>query len=104
MLVVVHHRNIQRFDQTIFDFEAARSADIFEIDAAEDGRDAYDRLDDLVDVLRVEADRKRVNIGKLLEEHRLAFHHRKRAERPDIAQAEHRRAVGDDRDRVALDR
>ncbi len=103
MLIVVHHRNVERLDQAVFDLEAARRANVFEVDAAEHRRDAHDRLNDLVDVFGVEADRKRVDVGELLEQHRLAFHHRQRAERPDVAETEHGGAVGDDRDRVALD-
>ena len=29
VLIVVHHRNVERFDQPVFDFEAARRADVF---------------------------------------------------------------------------
>ena len=54
--------------------------------------------------LRVEADREGVDRGELLEQHRLALHHRHRRLGADVAEPEHRRAVGDDRDRVALDR
>ena len=42
-----------------------------------------------------------VDVGELLEEHPLAFHHRLRGQRPDVAEAEHRRAVRDHRDEVA---
>ena len=45
--------------------------DVFEVDAAEHRRDAHDRLDDLVDVFGVEADRERVDPGELSEEHAL---------------------------------
>ena len=41
-----------------------------------------------------------VDAGELLEQHRLAFHHRLGGERADGAQAEHRGAVGDHRDQV----
>ena len=67
MLVVVHHRNVERFDQPVFDFEAPRRADVFQVDSAEDGSDANHGLDDFVDVFRVEADRKGVDIGELLK-------------------------------------
>ncbi len=63
-----------------------------------------DRLDDLVRVLRVEADREGVDAGELLEEHRLALHHRHCGLGSDVAEAEHGGAVADDGDRVALDR
>ena len=60
--------------------------------------------DDLVDVGGVQAQREGVDAGELLEEHRLALHHRHRGLGADVAQPEHGGAVGDDRDRVALDR
>ena len=60
--------------------------------------------DDLVGVLGVQADRERVDAAELLEEHRLALHHRHRGLGADVAEAEHGAAVGDDGDRVALDR
>ena len=42
-----------------------------------------------------------VDVGELLEEVRLALHHRLAGERADVAEAEHRGAVGDDGDEVA---
>jgi hypothetical protein len=42
-----------------------------------------------------------VDIGEFLEEHRLALHHRLGGQRPDIAEPQHRGAVGDHRDEVA---
>ncbi len=59
---------------------------------------------DLVRVAGVQADREGVDAGELLEQHRLALHHRHRRARADVAEPEHGGAVGDDRDRVALDR
>ena len=68
------------------------------------GRDRGDRLDEDLGVLRVDADRVGVDAAELLEEHRLALHDRHARGRADVAEAEHRGAVGDDRDHVALDR
>ena len=45
-----------------------------------------------------------VEVGELLEEIRLAFHHRLAGERADVAEPEHGGAVGDDGDEVALGR
>ena len=42
--------------------------------------------------------------AELLEQHRLALHHRHRRLGPDVAEPEHRRPVAHDRDRVLLDR
>ena len=90
--------------QPVLDLEAARRGDVLEVDAAEARRDRLDGLDDLVDVLGVQADREGVDAGELLEEHRLALHDRHGRLRADVAEAEHGGAVGDDGDRVALDR
>ena len=68
------------------------------------GAISFDRLDDLVGVLGVEADREGVDVGELLEQHRLALHHRHRRLGADVAEAEHGAAVGDDGDGVLLDR
>ena len=85
------------------DLEAARRGDVLEVDAAEAGRDHLDRADDLVGVLAGQADRPGVDVGEPLEQRGLALHHRHRGAGADVAEAEHRRAVGDDGDRVALD-
>ena len=51
----------------------------------------------------VEADREGVDAGEVLEQERLALHHRQGAGRADVAEPEHRGAVGDDGDGVLLD-
>ena len=86
------------------DLEAARRGDVLEVDAPETGCDDLHGAHDLVDVLRVQADRPGVDAGEALEQRRLALHHRQRGARADVAEPEDRDAVGDDRDRVAFDR
>jgi hypothetical protein len=49
----------------------------------------------------VDLDVEHVDAGELLEQDRLALHHRLGGERADIAEAEHRGAVGDHRHEVA---
>ncbi len=104
VLIVMHHRDVERFDQPAFDFEAARCGDIFEIDAAENRGDAYDGLDYLVDVFRIETHRPRVDLSELFEEHALAFHDGCSSKRTDIAKTEYCGAVGNDGNGVAFDR
>ena len=58
-------------------------------------------LDDFVGVAGIEFDVKDVDISKALEQDGLAFHHRLAGERPDVAQAEHRRAIAYDTNQVA---
>jgi hypothetical protein len=59
------------------------------------------RVDEGVDVLGVDFEVDRIDVGEALEQHRLAFHHRLRGKRPEVAEAEDRRAVRDHRDEVA---
>ena len=104
MLIVVEDRNLQLLAQAPLDLEAAGRRDVLEIDATESGGDELDRADDLVDVLGVEGDRPRIDIGEALEQRGLALHHRHGGFGANITEPEDGRAVGDNRYRVALDR
>ncbi len=104
VLVVVEDGDVEALTQPPLDLEAARRRDVLEVDPAERGRDHLNGADDLVRVLRVEADRERVDAGELLEQDGLALHHRHRPARPDVAEPEDGGAVAHDRDGVALDR
>ncbi len=103
MLIVVEDRDVEGRLQALLDLEALRGGDVLEVDPAEHGGQADHGLDDLVGVAHVEADREAVDAGELLEQERLALHHRQGRLRADVAEAEHGRAVGDDGDRVLLD-
>jgi hypothetical protein len=81
--------------------KAFRSLDVLQIDAAEGGFEGGDHLDELVGILGVDLKVEDVDAGELLEQHRLAFHHRLAGQRADIAQAQHGGAVGDHRHQVA---
>ena len=104
VLVVVKDGDVELPLQALLDLEAARRGDVLEVDPPEARRHQLHGAHDLVGVLGVEADREGVDARELLEQARLALHHRHRRRRADVAQAEHRRAVGDDRHGVALDR
>src|SRR5437867_2293120 len=104
MLVVVEDGDVDPLAEGILDHEAGGSGDVLQIDAAKYRRQAGDRLDDLVGVLRIKADRKRVDAGEFLEEHALALHHRHCRVRTDIAYPKHRGAIGHNRHNVAFDR
>ena len=104
VLVVVEDRDVELGAQPLLDLEAARRRDVLEVDAAEAGRDRLHDRDDLVRVLRVEAERPGVDAAELLEQQRLALHHRHRGLGADVAEPEHGGAVGDDGDGVLLDR
>ena len=100
VLVVVEDRDVEQVLEPLLDLEAARGRDVLEVDAAEARRHPHDRLDDLVDVGGVEADRDRVDATELLEQDRLALHDRHGGCGPDVAEPEDGGAVGDHRDGV----
>ena len=103
MLVVVEDGDVEVLLEPLLDLEAAGGGDVLQVDAPERRGDVLHRSDDLVDVLGVQADGPGVHAAELLEEHRLALHHGERRHWADVAQAQHRRAVGHHCDRVLLD-
>ena len=88
--------------EPVEDLEALRLGDVLQVDATEAGEKRFHRFDDLVGIVGAEADRHGVDAAEVLEEHRLALHHRQAGEGSDVAEAEDAAAVGDDRDAVAL--
>ena len=104
VLIVVEDGDVELRPQPLLDLEAAWGGDVLEVDAAEAGRDRLHDRDDLVRVLRVQAERPRVDAAELLEQERLALHHGHRGLGADVAEPEHGGAVGDDGDGVLLDR
>ena len=102
VLVVVEDGDLHRLLQRLFDVEALRRLDVFQVDAAEGGLQQLAGLDDLVGILGVQLDVEHVDVGESLEQDTLAFHDRLAGQRADVAQSEHRGAVGDHRDQVAL--
>src|SRR5262249_21143776 len=104
MLIIVEDRDLEVLTEPLFDLEAAWRGDVLEVDAPEDRGEQLHGLNDLVAVLGGQADREGVDAGKLLEEHRLAFHHRQRRLGTVVAQTDDRSAGGHDGYRVVLHR
>ena len=103
VLVIVEHGDVQFPLQSLLDLKALGALDIFQIDAAEGGRDGLAGRDDAGCVVGVDADGEGVHAAELLEQHGLAFHHGQTGFRADIAQAQHGSAVGDHGHHVALE-
>ena len=76
--------------------------DVFQIDPAKGRLHQRNGFDELVGILGIELDVDRIDVGKALEQHRLAFHHRLRGERAKVAHAKDRSAIRNHRDQVAL--
>ena len=103
MLVVVEDRNTGLPLQPLFDVEATRRGDVLQVDASERRLESLHDRDDLIRILRGQADRKRLHTSKRVEQHRLPFHDRHRGPRTDVAESEHGGTVRHNRHQVALD-
>ena len=86
--------------QALLDLETLGALDVFQIDAAEGGLQRRHHIDQTRDVLFRHLDVEHVDAGEFLEQDGLAFHHRLRRQRADVAQTQHRRAVGQNRDEI----
>src|ERR1700728_4697110 len=104
VLVVMKARDVEQFTQLLLDDETFRRLDILEIDAAPTLAEQFDAIDEFVGIFGRDFKIDRIDIGKALEQRRLAFHHRLRRQRTKIAEAENGGAVGDDGDEIALGR
>ena len=102
VLVVVEDGDVHQLAQALLDDEAFRRLDVLEVDAAEGRAEIADAVDELVDVLRVDAQVDAVDVGEAFEQGDLALHHRLAGQRAQIAEAEDGGAVGHDGDHVAL--
>jgi hypothetical protein len=101
VLIVVEHRDIEELTQPLFDDEAFRCLDVFEVDAAEGRVQETHAVDELVDVAGIDLEINRVDVGKALEQCAFALHDRL-GERAEIAEPQDRGAVRDHRDKIAL--
>ena len=104
MLIVVEDRDAHAAPQRLFDDEAVRGLDVLKIDAAEARLQRRDDLHQALRVALVDLDVEDIDVGELLEQHRLAFHDRLRGQAADGTQTEHGGAVGDHRHQVAAGR
>ena len=100
VLIVMEHRDLHALLELRFDVEAFRRLDVLQVDAAESRLKRGDDVDDAIDLVRIDLDVEHIDAGELLEQHRLAFHHRLARQRADIAEAEHRGAVRHHRHQV----
>ena len=87
VLVVMEHRDVEQLAQPLLDDETLRRLDVFEIDAAPAGAEIAHAIDELVGILGGDFQIDGVDVGKALEQHRLAFHHRLGRQRAAIAEA-----------------
>ncbi len=101
VLVVVEHRNVHAFAADLFNDKAIGRFDVFEVDRTK-GR--FERTNDLGQFIRigfVQFDVETVDVRELLKEDGLAFHNRLGRQCADIAEAQNRRAVRHNTNKVA---
>ena len=91
VLVVVEDRDPHPLAQLALDHEALGGADVLEVDGAEGRLECRHDLDQPVGIALLDLDVERVDAGELLEQDRLALHHRLGGQRADGAQARARR-------------
>ena len=95
VLIIVEDGDLHLFAQRPLDHEAVRGSDVFQIDRAEGRFERSHDGDELFGVDFIHLDVEDIDVREALEEHGLAFHHRLGRARPDVAQTEHGRPVGD---------
>ena len=94
VLVVMEDRNLHALAQLLLDVEALRRLNVFEVNAAEGRLQRGDGVDQLVWIILRELEVEHIDAGELLEQYRLAFHHRLGGEWANIAEAEYSGTVG----------
>ncbi len=89
----MENRNVAAFAQCLFDDEAFRRLNVFEVNTPESRLQRCDDIDKFLRVGFVHFQIENIDIGELLEQNRLAFHHRLGRQRANRAKAQHRRTV-----------
>ena len=101
MLIIVKDRDAHAFPQLRLHIEALRRLDVLKVDAAKGRLQRSDDAHQLVRIVLGDLQIEDVDAGELLEQATFALHHRLAGQRADIAEPEHRCAVGDHGDQVA---
>src|SRR5450759_1221766 len=90
MLIVVEDGDVQLFLKPSLDLEAHRRRDVLQVDSTESGSDRLTYRHELLNARGTHTDGVRIDVGELLEQHRLALHHRHGRLRPDVTQTQNR--------------
>src|ERR687890_387311 len=88
--------------QPLLDLETPGGRDVLQVYAAEARGYVLYRGYDVLGIRTLQADRVSIHVSELLEEHRLALHHRHCRLWPHLPEPQNRRPVGDYRDGVSL--
>src|SRR5919107_3964254 len=104
MLVVVEDRYVELLLQALLYLKAPRRGDVLQVYSTEARCQKLDDLHDLIRVLRIETQRKGVDVRELLKEHSFALHNRHRGLGPYVPEAQDCRPIGDYGNGVSLNR
>src|SRR3546814_4820454 len=88
MLIIMEHGNVHPFPERLFDDEAFGRLDIFKVDSAKARLHQRNRVDESIRILGVQFEVDRIDVGEAFEKDGLAFHHRLRCKRAQIARSE----------------
>ena len=103
VLIVMKHRDVEFFLESVFNLKTSRRGDVLEVDTAKGCGDRFYSPDDFIRILCTQTDRKGIDARKFFEQHCLPFHHRHRGRGTNITQAEDRRSVSNNGNGVLLD-
>ncbi len=102
MLIVVHHRNLHRFLQRLFNIKTFRSFDILEINASKSGLKRFYNLHKLFGIFFIDLYIEYINICKHFKQYALSLHHRLAGFGTNIAQTQNCCSVADYRYQVSF--
>ena len=102
MLVIVHHRDVELFLQSAFDFKTLGSLDVFQVDTTESRGDGLHGFDEFFWILFVHFDVENIDSTVYFEQKTFSFHHRFTGHSADVAQSQYGSTVRDDGHQVSL--
>ena len=94
MLVIMEYRDITAFLQLAFNFKAARSRNILQIDTAKGACKQSNGIDKFIHILGTDTERECIHITEFLKQGTFAFHNRHTCLRADIPQTQYSRTIG----------
>ena len=89
MLVVVHHRDVERLLQAILDIETLWSLDVFEVDSSECWRNLLNGLAEFHRVFLIDLNVEYIDASINFEKQSLTFHDRLATHGANVAESEH---------------
>ena len=93
MLVIMENRNVAFLLQLSFDLKATGCRNILQVHSCKTSGNHVNCIHDLIHILALDAQWKRIYVSKSLKEHTFSFHNRHSSLRANISQSQNRRSV-----------